>query len=646
MTNKFLWSPKSSKTLIEHFYKKLSSYTKVDNYTNVHKWSVENKEKFWSLVWDFVKIIGIKKGDVLKNSKNFFKSVFFEDSKLNFTENCLLKNDNTDAIIFYSEKLLIKKYTWKQLNEDTFKLSHYLKNKGIKNNDRIVGILPNIPETVIAFLSTAQIGAIWSACSADFGSRAVIDRFKQIKPRILFVTNYYYYNGKLINTLKNIKLIINEIKSIEEIILIPYDKIDKTKIKFKYTLWDDIFLRNELYSKFEKFAFNHPLYILYSSGTTGAPKCIVHGSGGSLIQHKKEHQLHLNIKENDKVFYFTTCGWMMWNWLISTLASKATIILYDGSPFYPSIDHLFKIAEKEKISFFGTGAKYLDYLKQKQINIKDKYKLKNLKTIASTGSPLMHESFKYVYSKIKNNIHLASISGGTDIVSCFVLGNPLLPVYEGEIQCAGLGMDIDIYDDNQNSLEDEKGELVCKSTFPSKPLYFWNDPNNEKYFNAYFIKYPNTWHHGDYCKKTINNGYIIYGRSDATLNSGGVRIGTAEIYRVVENLNEINECIAVEHQLLNDTEVLLFVKMNDKKTLNNKIEKKIKNEIRHNLSPKHTPSKIFSVSDIPKTKSGKIVELSIKKLINGEKIQNYNTLSNPDCLKDYEDIYKLLNNSL
>ena len=554
------------------------------------------------------------------------------------------KEDNTNAIIFCNENNLKKSLSWKQLREKVFKLSYFFKKNNVNKFDRVAAVLPNLPETVVCFLATSQIGAIWTSCSSDFGEQAIIDRFKQIEPKILIVTDYYYYNRKKINTTLILPKILEKISSIEKLIVIPYEKEKANlNVEYDYIEWSSIQETNNRYDIFERFKFNHPLYILYSSGTTGIPKCIVHGAGGSLIQHKKEHQLHCNIKENDKVFYFTTCGWMMWNWLVSSLASNASIVLYDGSPFIPKYEYLFEIAEKEQITFFGTGAKYIDTLRNQKINIKKDFKLSNMKIIASTGSPLMNESFEYVYKFIKNDVHLASISGGTDIVSCFVLGNPSLDVFSGEIQCAGLGMEVDIFDEKGNSVKNKKGELVCKSSFPSKPLYFWNDKNFEKYKESYFKIFENIWCHGDYCKKTINNGYIIYGRSDATLNSGGVRIGTAEIYRVIENMNEISESLAVEHQVSNDTEVILFVVMNKNYKLGDKIKEKIKINLKNSLSPKHVPNKIFSVLEIPKTRSGKVVELMIKKIINGDDILNTEVLTNPHCLKEYQDIYNLIN---
>ncbi len=640
MANNKLWSQKIPNTYLEKFSKKISK-NYIYDYKKLHKWSIDHKEIFWNEVWEFTKIIGIKKGKILKKPKNFIQSTFFEDAKINFAENCLAKDDESDAIIYYSEKNIIERLSWNDLKKKIFQLSYYFKKVGIKKNDRIAAVLPNFPETIISFLATSQIGAIWSSCSADFGAQAIIERFKQINPKLLIITDKYYYNGKLINTLVHVPKILKSIPTIKKIILIPYEK-NKKKYSSKYILWKDIF-KNKYNKKFIKFNFNHPLYILYSSGTTGKPKCIVHGSGGTLIQHKKEHQLHLDIKENDKVFFFTTCGWMMWNWLITCLSSKAKILLYDGSPFHPKLDTLINIVDKEKVTFFGVGAKYLDHLKQNNFNAINKYKLKNLKTIASTGSPLIHETFDYVYKNLKKNIHLASISGGTDIVSCFVLGNPLLPVYSGEIQCAGLGMDIDVFDQNAKSTKSKTGELVCKSTFPSKPIYFWKDPGNKKYKQAYFMKYKNIWHHGDFCKKTKNNGFIIYGRSDATLNAGGIRIGTAEIYRVVERMNEIEESVAVEHNAKNNNEVILFVKLKQNLILNIKLEKTIRNMIKKNLSPKYVPAKIFSISDIPKTKSGKIVELTIKNIMNGKKIDNLSSLSNSDCLIEYQNIYEKLN---
>ena len=644
MTNSFLWSTDDHNTNLGQFKKKILHKIKDNSYASLHDWSVSNKSEFWSNIWDFTSIKGNKKKPIIENEKSFINSVFFKNSKLNFTENIIQRKDENDAIIFYSEQGFERRISWKKLDQNVSKIAQHFIEINIHKGDRIVGVLPNIPETVISFLAAAKIGAIWSSCSADFGPKAVIDRFKQIKPKVLIISDYYFYNNKKIETLSKVNEIKKQLPNLIEIIIIPYDENKKSyQADFQYQDWNKILEESSEYNKYERFEFNIPLYILFSSGTTGIPKCIVHGAGGSLIQHKKEHLLHCNIKKNDKIFYFTTCGWMMWNWLVSSLSSNASIYLYDGSPFYPDIEHLFKIIESEKITFFGTGAKFLDHLKKNKTNIKKAYKLDHLKSLASTGSPLVHETFEYVYEFIKKNIHLTSISGGTEIVSCFVLGNPNDPVYPGEIQCKGLGMDVDIFDEQGKSITNKKGELVCKSPFPSKPLFFWNDNNNQKYNEAYFNKYPNYWHHGDYAKKTVNNGFIIYGRSDATLNSGGIRIGTAELYRVVENIENIVESIAVENQLVNNTEVILFLKLIPNKSINDKLILKIKNQIKNLLSPKHIPAKIIQVQDIPKTKSGKIVELTVKKIMNNEDVLNLNSLVNPECLLEYKKIANELN---
>ena len=646
MKSKILWQAsqlqknKSNLFKYEKFLFSKFRFKITQKYSALLRWSINNPKNFWNTIWDFTKIKGIKVKNYEK-SKIFYKNKFFKNSKLNFAENLLSKNDDSKAITFISENGFKKVRTWKELNKNVDKLTTFFNTIKIKKKDRVAAYLPNLIETVESFIATSAMGAIWSSCSPDFGTNGVIERFSQINPKILIICDRYFYNGKEIKVIKRLPFILKKIKSIKHVIVINYPnrsflKFNKIK-NIKYISWNSIMKINPISFKFKKFDFEHELAILYSSGTTGKPKCICHRSGGVLLQHLKEHQLHNEIKENDNVFYFTTCGWMMWNWLVTVLASKASIVLFEGFPMYKRYDLLIKLAHEEKITLFGVSAKYLDALNKSKILNKKKYNLKNLRTICSTGSPLSEDGFKFVYKKIKSNVHLASISGGTDIVSCFVLGNIYEPVISGQIQNKGLGMDVDIFNDYGKPIKNKKGELVCKNPFPTMPLKFWNDKNNIKFKEAYFNRFKNTWHHGDYAKKTKNKGYIIFGRSDATLNASGVRIGTSELYGVVENIKGINECIAVEQKYKNDTRVILFIKLKNNFKLDNLLKKNINNKIRKLLSPKYVPSFIFDVKDIPKTRSGKIVEITVKKIINDEKIDNTDSLINPECLKEFKD---------
>ncbi len=610
----------------------------ISDYDALYQWSVDEKESFWSEVWDFCGIVGDKGERILIGGDNIETAEWFPDASLNFAENLLRRKDSEIAIYFRAEDQVEYSLTYQELYAQVASVASWLKARGLQPGDRVAAYIPNMPEAVVAMLAATSLGAVWTSTSPDFGEDSVIDRFGQTEPRFLFTVDGYFYNGKRHELSDKINNISAQLPSIEQIIQIDLagfgNRIDAVN-------WSDIIANPVSRLEFVPRKFNDPLYVLYSSGTTGKPKCITHKVGGTLIQHLKEQMLHCDVHPGDRVFYFTTLGWMMWNWLVSALASEAALVLYDGSPFYPDGEVLWRYAEDIDMTIFGTSAKYIDAMKNADLRPRGKFDLSGLRSIASTGSVLAPESFDYVYQNIKQDVCLASVSGGTDIVSCFVICCPLLPVYRGEIQCRGLGLAVDVFDEDGNSLRNEKGELVCTQTFPCQPVYFWADESGEKYHNAYFARFDNVWHHGDYVMLTDHNGIVIYGRSDATLNPGGVRIGTAEIYRHVEQLDEVVESIVIGQDWENDVRVVLFVVLQPGFDLDDALQDRIRQTVRQKCTPRHVPAKIIQVAEIPRTKSGKIVELAVREVVHDRAVKNIHSLANPEALELYRNLPQL-----
>ncbi|KFB11104.1 acetoacetate--CoA ligase [Nitratireductor basaltis] len=648
-SSKPLWAPSQDRVaasaMADFMHKAASASGRdISTYEALHAWSVAEPDCFWSLVWDYCGVRGEKGKTVLQDGGQMPGARFFPEAELNFAENLLKKTGADDALVFRGEDKAERRMNWDELHALVSRLQQFFTAEGVQKGDRIAAMMPNMPETVAAMLAAASIGAIWSSCSPDFGVRGVLDRFGQIEPVIFIAPDGYWYNGKAFDVADKTREILDQLPSVRRALIVDYlgrAEESASTIGRASSLDAALAPYEEKPVRFEPLPFDHPLYILFSSGTTGIPKCIVHSAGGTLLQHVKEHRLHADIREGDRFFYFTTCGWMMWNWLVTGLASGATLLLYDGSPFAPDGNVLFNFAEDEGMTYFGTSAKFIDAVRKAELKPKDSHDLGKLRTMSSTGSPLAPENFRFVYEGIKDDIHLASISGGTDIVSCFVLGVPTLPVWTGEIQAAGLGMAVDVWDDDGKPLPSGKGELVCTNPFPSMPIGFWNDPDGSKYRAAYFERFPNVWCHGDFAEWTEHGGLVIHGRSDATLNPGGVRIGTAEIYNQVEQMPEVLEAICIGQDWEDDVRVVLFVRIVEGAVLDEALEKAIRTRIRTGASPRHVPARIIAVEDIPRTKSGKITELAVRDVVHGRAVKNKEALANPEALELYRDLPQL-----
>ncbi len=608
----------------------------LDDYASLHHFSVAHPEIFWPLVWDYCGVLGDRGDRVAVDLDRMPGARFFPDARLNFAENVLRGADARPAIVFWGEDRVRRTMTRAELAAAVARCADGLRRAGIGPGDRVAAYMPNLPETIVAALATASLGAIWSSCSPDFGVQGVLDRFGQIQPKVLFGVDGYFYAGRRHDTLERLTAVLAGLPTVEQAVVVPYSTQDPDLRPVpRARLWDEFCGDGGAALAFERLPFNHPLYILYSSGTTGVPKCLVHGAGGTLIQHLKEHQLHCDIHGRDRVFYFTTCSWMMWNWLVTVLASEATILLYDGSPFHPDGHALFDFADATGMTLFGTSAKYLASVEKALLTPRDTHRLDSVRTITSTGSPLSPASFDFVYRQIKPDVHLVSMSGGTDIISCFVGGNPTGPVWRGEIQAPVLGMDMDVFDEAGRPVRGRPGELVCRRPFPSMPLEFWGDPTGEKYRSAYFARFPGLWCHGDWVEMTDHGGTVIHGRSDAVLNPGGVRIGTSEIYRVVEQLDEVVEALVVGQRWQDDERIVLFVRLREGAVLDAALVARIRDEVRRHATPRHVPAKVVQVHDIPRTKSGKIVELAVREVIHGRAVRNEEALANPEALDEF-----------
>ena len=641
-----IWKPDAKRmesSAIVDFIKHVNRYDLQDialyDYHSLHQWSLDHSETFWESIWDFTKVVG-NKGSTLFSQDSQSpakKSIWFPEATLNFAENLLKQAQQTpdqDAIIFSGEDEQAHSVTWHALDSQVAHIAAYLKQCGIGKGDVVAGYLPNLPETIVATLATASLGAIWTSISPDFGVESVLERFGQTEPKVLLSTNTYDYKGKVHECLDKASAVIESVPSIKNWIIIPFAS-SNIQTTLNYELWQSLIEGPTPELSFERVAFNDPLYILYSSGTTGKPKCIVHSVGGTLLNHLKELHLHSNLQADDKIFYFTTCSWMMWNWMISSLGVGATLVLFDGSPFYPDAGVLWRLAHQHQVKIFGTSAKYLETLEQQKYFPKQHHDFTHLEVICSTGSVLSPEQFDFVYQHIKPDLQLSSISGGTDICGCFALGSPISPVYRGEVQVKGLGLDVQVFNEKGESVQQQKGELVCVNSFPNQPIGFWNDPKGKKYHHAYWNRIHDVWFHGDYIELTQNQGIIFFGRSDATLNPGGVRIGTAEIYRCVNRLDEIQDSVAIGQEWQQDIRLVLFVKLLENMMLTDEIIQKIKTSLRNRCSPRHVPALIAQVSDIPYTRSGKLAELAVRDVVHGRSVQQLSALRNPECLEQF-----------